>query len=75
VDRAADSASELVKPATRLLVLGPLAGVSDIAGNEQTMRGSAWKSANDLGSVGDELLFHIIMDMDGIVTFLAEMDI
>ena len=73
--RATDRPREAVKPLARLDVLLCLASVSDVARDEDAVRGPRWQGRYDRRRVSDKLSLHVVVDVDDVVTLLPEVDV
>lgn len=72
---AADRSGEAVEPFACLDILLRLAGVSDIACDEDAVGGPRRQGRHNRSRVGDELPLYAIVYVDDMVSLLTEMDV
>jgi hypothetical protein len=67
--------SECIQPFAGGFVLFGLARKRDVARYEDSLRRAGWRTGDHLRSVRNQLLLHIVMDVNDMVAFLPEVNV
>ncbi|SAI67006.1 Uncharacterised protein [Bordetella ansorpii] len=71
----ADARRKLIQPSASVLIFRPLSRLGDVSGDQDAMSGPASYIGDNLLRIVDQLLFHISMNVNPVIPFLAKVDV